>query len=129
MILEFASKQDLRTKLPPRLPFEGEARYLYLLKMRPARYTGTVKVGVTCNFAGRMNDCGWHGTIISIFSSLPLSDAKERERELVELGNSLCRRSWGSKDEEFWLRNDKLTRFIDAYLALADSPLQPDYQI
>lgn len=127
MILEFADKCELKAKLPARLSFEGTARYLYLLRMRPAKYTGSVKVGITCNFSNRMNDCGWHRNIIFILSSLPLSDAKDRERELVKLGNKLSGRSWGSREEEFWLRDKKLNHFIQVYRSLACPP--SDYSI
>ena len=124
MILEFKGKLDLRDKMPPPLPVEEKSRYLYLIKRKPHRYYGIVKISITSNYNWRMNDYGWHGDLVLIWSSMPLSDAKQRERELIELGNSLSGRRWGSKTESFNLRDKKLNRFMDAYRALAMPPIE-----
>lgn len=116
MITEFASKRELRRRLPPRLPRNGETRYVYLL--RRSKAPCKVKIGITCNPLTRM--CEWFGEVGPIWISGPLDDAIDREIRLIAEARKLGRRDQ-FREEVFIFSRPNLEIFLRIFVKLTNS--------
>lgn len=123
MIWEFASLEDVRRNMPPRLPRNSACKYLYLL--RPKKSPQSVKVGITCYLKSRM--CEWYYTPPQqLLVAGPFADARQRELQFIKLGHEIGRLVNGL--ETFSFSEHQLPRFIEAFRLAGDEP-QLDYEI